>query len=114
MKILANEFRAAFDVDDTIIMHWGNDPEAISITNPYTGIVYKVLPHKEHIATLMEHKAKGFEITLWSARGVRWPAAVAKALKIEKYVDYCAAKYIKHFDDQTEGVLGTRVYITFK
>lgn len=114
MKILENEFRVGFDVDDTLIMHEPNDPKAISIVNPYTNIVYKVVPHKEHIATLMEHKAKGYEVTVWSARGKKWAAAVAKALKLEKYVDFAAAKYVKHFDDQETGILGTRVYIPFK
>ena len=92
---------AYFDVDDTIVQ-WSDD--GVNRLEDYVtiecrGRVGKYLINRHNLEHLIKLSNRGHGIILWSAGGSDWAEAVAKALKIEKYVDVVAPKPTYYIDD---------------
>lgn len=100
MKTIRNENIITFDVDDTLVM-WGKSKHkrAKLITDPSSGLSYKLVPHRFHINLLIQHYGRGYTIIVWSAGGYAWAQEVVKELGIEKYVDLVMTKPCKYVDD---------------
>lgn len=126
-----------FDVDQTLVW-WGspkNEEEersSVVVTVPahrysylmsgdpiddeceYESLEYhqRVVPIKEHVEHLKEHKRRQHVVVVWSAGGSEWAAAVVKALGLEEYVDLCICKPHWHVDDlPASEFMGQRVYL---
>lgn len=124
------------DVDDTLVM-WGmakkGDPEAVAIKCPSSRYVRALnemgietdelvketgewteylVPHKRHIAQLVQHKLRGHTVIVWSAGGWEWAEAVVRSLGIEKYVDLVIEKPMWYYDDRpAEAFMGKPIYM---
>lgn len=104
MKVNKNELRAAFDVDDTLVLwpddHFKPKPGRVRVECPYeTGAAFYLIPHIQHINLLIAQKKRGHEVTVWSQNGWAWAEAVVKTLGIENHVDRVETKLTKYFDD---------------
>ncbi len=94
---------AYFDVDETLILYkypLTKHEEAIEIRMDDSLPSVVVVPHKQHIETLKNHKAWGNGVVVWSRSGYKWAAAVVRALNLEPYVDLVAAKPFYYYDDK--------------
>lgn len=114
MKVIKNEWIAAFDVDDSLVMweHKDKLTKGIKFIDPHDGTIHLLVPHKKHIKLLKDFKARGYTIVLWSGGGFSWAETVAKTLEIEDYVDFVMTKFTKFIDDlPAEEVLGSRIYL---
>jgi len=107
---------AYFDVDDTLVMHKFPDHQlgdAIEIFIPDRELFRAtVVPNVDHIERLKLHKAWGNGVVVWSRSGWEWAEAVVKALQLEEYVDFIAAKPMYYYDDKPCcKILGEHRYI---
>lgn len=117
-----HEMQAAFDVDQTLILH-GREiadqfaPGVIRVQDPYDDSIKYFQSHVPHVKLLKDYKTRGYHIIIWSANGGDWAEAIAKAIfgvELDKYVDECRTKLIKHVDDlPSDKILGERVWIDF-
>jgi hypothetical protein len=118
MRVIKNDMIVHCDVDDTIVLHRETHKDGkgkIAITDPYDGEVMYLTPHRTHIKLLKQFKKRGYYVVLWSGAGWAWSETVAKALKLEKYIDECMTKNVKFMDDlQAPDVLGSRIYLEHK
>lgn len=91
------------DVDDTLIRDMNID-EVRELDDVYTMNYYGVetikVPIQNHIDLLKSYKARGYEVTVWSANGWEWASEVVTKLKLENYVDHIATKPQKYVDDK--------------
>lgn len=119
MKVIENESNIFVDVDDTLVM-WDWDTElrgdqTVAVQCPYeaAGIQYVVRPNLPNIKVLMNQKARGSYITVWSQNGYQWAEAVVKALGLEEYVDQAMSKPRMYMDDlPCQNWMGERVYLS--
>ncbi len=104
MVTIHNENILPFDCDDTLVMWEGKEsykpgPDKIEITDPYDGTILYLKPHKFHIKLLKSHKARGYEVVVWSQSGYKWAEAVVKALDLKSHVDLVMTKPRGYVDD---------------
>lgn len=119
MRIIENENRVTFDVDDTLILHAYDLPrdEALEngymdFTDAYTGEIYLAKPSDKHIKLLKYYKARGFYIVVHSGNGYAHAVSVIKQLNIEDHVDEAATKPIRYVDDlPCQEWMGGRIYL---
>ena len=87
MRVYKYEHTIHFDVDDTVIMWDENHTQpfegAVHVKCPHDGTISYHRPHKRHVRFLRKQMAKGMGVVLWSAAGVGWAEAAAKALELE-------------------------------
>lgn len=116
MVVNKNELRAAFDIDETLVM-WPDDHHMpkegrVEITCPYDGkTVFYLVPHTQHINLLIASKKRGHEVIAWSQNGWAWAEKVVQALELEEYVDKVESKILKYFDDLPADEWMSRVYL---
>jgi len=79
------------DVDDTLIA-WTFDSNKKKVKITCDGKTKFYNPIQTNIDYLKEHRYRGHRVILWSHGGWKWAKAVAKALKLEEYVDVVASK----------------------
>lgn len=116
MQVINNELLVSFDVDGTLITEcYESDLQPIDgyfkMVCPYTGKNKVIKSHKAHVKYLIEHKARGYTVIVWSNGGNRHATAVVKALGLESYVDYVMNKFSKSFDDQPLNDICARVFV---
>ena len=112
MKIRKSELPVAFDIDDTLVRNFTSKPgskEDIKL-NYYGQTVY-AKPIIEHIDLLKSYKARGYEITAWSANGWTWAKEVICTLQLDEFVDIVASKPLKIVDDKPVEEWAQRIYI---
>ena len=119
MKVIENERVIFCDVDETLITHDAanlgtrNASElAVFVKNPHTNeniVVYKNLPM---IRCLIEEKARGGFIVVWSMGGNAWAKNVLTELELDDKVDLVMSKPFAYFDDKpVESWLKYRLFI---
>lgn len=100
------------DVDDTLIEdifnHKIND---MTMEFNYYGQLALSSPIHSHIDLLKSYRARGYEITVWSANGWQWAKEVVEKLKLTEYVDIVATKPVKYVDDKPADSWMSRVYL---
>ncbi len=114
MLVVESENIVMIDVDDTLVMHdKKKSGDIVEIVDPYKeNHVYKLRPHKKHISLLIDYKARGKTIIVWSHGGWLWAKTVIETLKLEKYVDFVMSKPKTYVDDlTTDCILTNRVYL---
>jgi phosphoglycolate phosphatase-like HAD superfamily hydrolase len=121
MQVINNELVVHFDIDKTLIKVDELQPldidskyltsDIVKRICPYTGVDKWIVPHKLHVKYLIEHKARGYTVFVWSNAGHRHAESVIKALGLEQYVDYVMNKPGKVFDDQPLNEMCARVYL---
>lgn len=107
------------DVDKTLILHrlelTEEEREALDIvqfTDPYDGSIVTRFVHAAHRKLLVNHKARGALVIVWSQNGYQWAEAVVKALGLEAYVDFIMSKPRMHCDDLPSSEwMGERIYL---
>lgn len=103
MIINKNENINPFDVDGTLVIH--QEPstippeEALQVYDAVTKKFITVRINRPMVRLLIEAKARGFYIRVWSRGGWRWATDVIKALDLVKYVDMVESKPLIYFDD---------------
>jgi phosphoserine phosphatase len=116
MQVISNELLVSFDVDGTLITECYESvlpplDGYFKMVCPYTGKHKVIKAHKQHCRYLIEHKARGYTVIVWSNGGNRHAEAVVKALGLEHHVDIVMGKFSKTFDDQELNLICTRVYL---
>jgi predicted phosphatase len=111
MRIRTSELPVVIDVDKTLIGDISVNEREGSIALDYYG--NKVYANKivEHIDLLKSYKARGYEVTVWSANGFQWAKEVVTKLDLMAYVDEVATKPTKYVDDKDANTWMMRVYI---
>lgn len=116
MQIIKNENIDPYDVDGTLIIH--EDPEtippgeSIQVYDAITKKFISVRINRPMVRLLMESKARGSYVRVWSRGGWRWASDVVKALGLVDYVDSVESKPMAYFDDTpVEQWLPYRVFI---
>lgn len=97
MQKLIDKRTCYFDVDDTLVM-WNYDIKNYIEIPSETGAMY-VTRNDSHIELLINLKAIGWNIVVWSQGGSDHAERVIKALKLEKYVDIILPKPESYVDD---------------
>lgn len=87
-----------FDVDETLIL-WDAPPENKTLAINAWGITVNVAPSAETITRLVQHKAQGHYVVVWSQAGHEWAHAVLDGLKLIDYVNVCMTKPKWMYDD---------------
>ncbi len=115
VKTIENELITFFDVDNTLVMEHSKDPD-LEYTDVLTGKKKHGKIHKAHVEQLIKHKNRGYYVIVWSGNGYKHAEQIVKALGIEKYVDICMSKSIKHWDDLKDAndILKACVYLEDK
>lgn len=93
MQILTNDLSCPVDVDRTLV----------TIGHPEGELTYmgrKIKVHKGNIQALLNHKARGHLVIVWSDGGWEWARDVVEWLGIENYVDLCMSKPKWYIDDK--------------
>jgi phosphoserine phosphatase len=121
MKTIQNENVIFFDVDDTLVLwesrsvgsaDWAREAR-VNVVDPYDNKTVYLTKHQPHIKLLMNHKARGSTVVVWSQGGYAWAEAVVKALGLEEYVDLIMSKPRTYVDDlPVSDWLKDRVYIS--
>lgn len=109
MKINTAELRVVIDVDGTLIQHVHPSRSAMPID--YYGQWKHVMPMYNNISLLKAHKARGYEVSVWSANGHKWAENVIRALNLVEYVDDVSAKPLKYIDDLPADNWMQRVFV---
>ena len=101
MFVLSDVSTIYFDVDDTLILYNRYDlpDENRLLLEVGANLMISVHPHEKHIAALIEHKKKGYNIVVWSQSGSEWAESVIKKLNLTKYVDVVLSKPYMYYDD---------------
>jgi phosphoserine phosphatase len=102
MQVIENEQVYCFDIDKTLVSERRREPldGDLPVINPYTDELWYVRPHSAHVDLLKEMFGRGRHITVWSASGVKWAAAIVRTLDLEGYVHTVQTKPIGYVDDQ--------------
>lgn len=112
MKTITNRNTTFWDVDDTLVMH-ALSTESIGIQDPIDpshSVI--VTPNNNMIRLMLEEKARGSFIIVWSRGGDAWAEAVIRALELQNTVDLVMTKPMAYFDDKPiEEWLPYRVYM---
>lgn len=91
-----------WDVDNTLVMWYKPEgytkKDAVKITDPYSGAVYDLYPHKSHIKLMKMLQARGSKIVVWSAGGYEWAKTIVEALKLP--ADVVLEKPATYWDDE--------------
>lgn len=123
MKIIENENTIFFDVDETLILHSGSfagKSEHKPVGNNvfiYDKRIDRTIiaqPYHPHIDILLQSKARGRFVVVWSASGHLWAEMVLKALGLQNHVDLVMTKPSVYLDDIDANKFMNRVYITPK
>jgi FMN phosphatase YigB (HAD superfamily) len=120
MKVIENENTIFFDIDQTLILH--KFSESGTPKNNYNGLYVEIYderidrtitaePYYPHIDILLQSKARGRFVVVWSASGHHWAELVMKALKLESHVDLVLTKPSAYVDDVDANKFMNRVYI---
>lgn len=84
----------------------------LGVTCPHDGKPLCVNRHEPHIKLLMNHKARGKTIIVWSQGGYQWAEAVVKALGLTEHVDFIMSKPRAYVDDlPVQEWMKDRIYI---
>lgn len=95
-----NEIGMYVDVDDTIISLVGEDADwEYDGFNPYTKDRVLISPIKEHIDILKTAKDKGWEVYVWSHRGVKWANYIVDLLELRDHITCVLPKPFLYLDD---------------
>lgn len=115
MQIIKSEMVVFWDVDCTLVMEHSKDPD-LTYIDVLTGKEKHGKIHKAHVEQLIKHKARGFYNIVWSGNGHAHAEQIVKALGLERYVDICMSKCVKHWDDLKDAndILKARVYLDDK
>lgn len=116
MVVNKNENIDPYDVDGTLIIHQDvstiPEGEKVRVCDPISSEYISVRINRPMVRLLMESKARGFYVRVWSRGGWEWALEVIKALKLEEYVDSVESKPRAYFDDTpVEKWLADRVFI---
>lgn len=113
MMTIDSELVAAFDIDDSILFEDANRGIPVQYTNPFTGKIEHRSYSEVHVEWLKELHARGYTIILWSAGSAKHCEAVARTLKIDKYVHFCVTKPLVHVDDKRDSlsIIGKRIFL---
>lgn len=114
MYYVQNELTVSYDVDSTLVFN--DTAGSLVIDDPFEkGKKIHLRPHRRHIKQLMNHKARGFHVTVWSQQGALWAKTIVEALELGAYVDVVITKPTCYVDDLPgDQILGTRIYLTEK
>ncbi len=103
MLVIRNENVDPYDIDGTLIMHDRliniPDSERVRVVDPVTGGTLTVRINRPMVRLLMESKARGSYVIVWSRGGFQWAENVIKALSLTAYVDQVMSKPMAYFDD---------------
>ncbi len=98
---LADNRTSYFDIDETLISYCGDtfyNPEDILLLKN-NKVCVNVTPMRKHIDLMVELKALGFNIIVWSKSGSDHCERVIKLLQIEHLVDMILPKPELYVDD---------------
>lgn len=117
MQVINRENVIFFDVDDTLVL-WDvekhcRDTQSVLVIDPYDGIPVRLAVHEPHVKLLMNHKARGTVIVVWSQGGYAWAEAVINALGLTDFVDLVMTKPRAYVDDlAVTAWMSERIYIS--
>lgn len=113
MQVRTSEMPVVIDVDETLISKPFQSIKGVdgSFHMDYYGKMQLHTPITRHVDLLKSYKARGYEVTVWSANGVQWAKQAVEKLGLEDYVDWVASKPLKAVDDKDPSVWLTRVFI---
>lgn len=110
MVIRKSELPVVIDVDETLIKDPKSDND-LTLSFDYYGVFTTKVPIQRHIDLLKSYKARGYEVTVWSANGYQWAEEVVRVLRLETYVDHVATKPTKYVDDKDANTWMQKVFI---
>lgn len=111
LVIRTSENPAYFDVDETLIVKRPYGDAEYYLTLDYYGTPRYAKPIEQHVAFLKSCKARGYEVTVWSANGWAWAFEVVKKLKLDEYVDYVCTKPQFYVDDKSADKWTKQIFI---
>lgn len=97
-KIIKSENVVFFDCDDTLIIGAGPGKK-IEILDPTGGPDISTFAHEPNIRLLLEEKARGSFVIVWSRGGYQWANNILTALGLMDRVDLVMSKPLVYFDD---------------
>lgn len=115
MQVIKSEQVICIDVDDTLVMHQRAGPgdSVVTFLDPYDKTPRRLVVHEPHVKILMDRKARGATIIVWSQSGYQWAEAIIVALGIQKYVDFIASKPVAYIDDKpVQDWMAERIYLS--
>lgn len=110
-QVRTNETPAYFDVDETLIEKRPKCTRGFGLKLNYYGTTRYARPIKQHVAFLKACKARGCEITVWSANGYAWAKHVVEMLDLNDYVDFVCTKPQFYVDDKRADKWTKQVFI---
>lgn len=104
MFVLSESPTLFVDVDETLVGRPNIGPmlthEGWVLCNSGEPYEAWVRVHQEHVRTLLEFKARGFNIVVWSAGGSKWAETVVFLLGLSGVVDVVMSKPTWFLDDK--------------
>jgi len=113
MKVIKNENILTCDVDETLIVSTSDKSlKTRPIWDHVTNSFIMVQPHEPHVRLLIEEKARGRFIIVWSRGGHEWAENVVKGLGLVSSVDLIMSKPYAYVDDKpVQDWLYDRIFI---
>lgn len=113
MKTVRNENVLPVDVDETLIVSTTDkELKTRPVWDDVTKSFLMVQPHENHVRLLMDQKARGRFIIVWSKNGFAWAEAVVNALGLSSTVDLVMTKPTAYVDDvEVKDWLTERIFI---
>lgn len=100
MKVIKNENVLFTDVDETLYISTADKSlKTRPVWDITTNSFLYIQPHEPHVRLLLDQKARGRCIIVWSKNGYAWAEAVVNALGLASTVDYVMTKPSAYVDD---------------
>jgi len=98
MQVIGDKPLVCFDVDDTLVFSDSLGGAWIGQTVIIGGRNWRV--HWKHVQLLLDFKARGHTVVVWSQGGSKWAREVVQALNLEDSVDLIMPKPFWYVDDK--------------
>lgn len=100
MKTIRNENILVCDVDETLYISTSDKSlKTRPVWDEVTNSWLKIQPHEPHVRLLLDQKARGRFLIVWSKNGYAWAEAVVNALGLSSTVDMIMTKPMAYVDD---------------
>ena len=99
MLLLDNDNLLVVDIDDTLLTWEPDKSRKKTITIRFDKQIFTYHVMEENVEMLKLFRSRGAKIILWSQSGHKFVNKVAKALKLESYIDVACSKPKWTLDD---------------